>query len=937
VSAREAEVLALLGEHLTHTEIGARLFISARTVESHVASLRRKLGLADRAALLKLAAEHHRRLSGQRRAAVVPAPLSSFVGRTAERADLVRALAESRLVSAVGPGGVGKTRLALAVAAEVSDRFGGRTWCVDLVPVSDPAMVPIAVVATVGLAEPPGSSPEEILVAGLADHPALLVLDNCEHVVNAVAVLVERLLSACPSLRVLVTSRVRLVVPFEHVYAVPGLTMPGDDGDGDDQGDAVALFVERATAAGYDPLDARDRHRVAALCRALDGMALAIELAAGRLPALGLDGLEDGLVDRLALLSGGARVQERHRSVQDTLDWSYRLLGPVDQAVLGRVSVFAASVSVEAAATVVGFPPADHGQVAGALARLTDHNLLVALPGVTGTRYRALETVRQYGARQLAADEPEARTRHLRWCLSVAAELDNDEADDPDTWRAAVDALVDDLRAALGWSAPQPGCRGDAHRVALTLAALLFRRGRVGEAQQRYEQAARVAGGDLATATALGHAGAVAKCRTIGNDALELDRAAAGAALRAGDHVTAAVAFARAADFMVRFRGLFADLPPPQTREALLAAARSHAHGDPRADIAVLIAEANAGDLRDPVSAELAGRAADRARVVGDPQLESAALDALLVMNITRGDVIEAAAIGRRRVELLTPLRLDPATAFELKDALHMAVYTAIGAGDLASALGYATQQVCLPYLHEVPFATEELLAPAALAGAWDEVFPAAEQFRRGWRQAGRPRAPGRGMGPAAVAMVHGLRGDNAARAEWLAVAAAIRGVPDHLATQDTGYGETFDAIVLLHQDQPEQAFRRLGSEPDATQTFWYGQLFRQWHLALRAEAAILAERPDAADHLAGAALNMAGNPIATALVKRAEALLTGDHDALVATATGFEAANCHYQWARTLTLTSGHHRATGQAALTALGTQRLQKRDRTEACTRFH
>jgi hypothetical protein len=175
-------------------------------------------------------------------------------------------------------------------------------------------------------------------------------------------------------------------------------------------------------------------------------------------------------------------------------------------------------------------------------------------------------------------------------------------------------------------------------------------------------------------------------------------------------------------------------------------------------------------------------------------------------------------------------------------------------------------------------------------------------------------------MGPAAVAMVHGLRGDDDARAQWLAVLAAIRGTPDHLATQDTGYGETFDAIVLLHQDRPEEALGRLASEPGAVQSCWYGHVFHQWHLALRAEAAILAERPDAADHIARAALSMAGNPIATALVRRAEALLAGDHDTLVAAAAGFAAANCRYQWARTLTLSAGHHRATGRAALAALG-----------------
>ena len=779
-------MLTLLGEHLTHAEIGARLFISARTVESHVASLRRKLGIADRRGLIRFAAAHRYRRSEPVRVPVLQSPLSSFVGRVAERAALAGALAESRLVSAVGPGGVGKTRLALTVAAEVADRFAGGTWCVDLVPVTDPAMVVAAVVAAVGLAEPPGSLPEDVLVAGLAGDPVLLVLDNCEHVVNAVAVLVERLLSQCRQLTVLVTSRVRLVVPFEHVYLVPGLTLPdpersagdADDGSdhGEEEGDAVALFVERAAAAGYGQPQAQDRRRISALCRALDGVALAIELAAARVPTLGLDGLEAGLVDPLGLLIGGARLQARHRSLQDTLDWSYRLLDPVDQAVLRRLSVFATTFSANAAAAVTGFLPLDPHQVAAALARIADHNLLVAMPGSAGTRYRSLETIRQYGARQLGADEREARIRHLQWCLRAAVELERTHADDLDVWRAAFDTVVDDLRAALSWSASQADERRDAHRIALALARLLFRRGRMGEAQHRYEQAASLTDDNRTAAARLECAAAVAKCRVAGNDALRLDRAAAGAALRAGDHATAAVAFARSADLVVRFRGMFAELPPPESRQALLAAARAYSDGDTRAEIGILTAEAKTSDLRDPVCTELVDRAVDRARQADDPLLESAALDALMAVNISQGYIVEAARIARHRIELLAPLPLRPTTAFELKDALHGAVYTSIGAGDLSSARRYADRQLCLPFLHEESdLACEELLAPTALTGDWAQLLVVAAQFKQGWQQAGRPRAPGRGMGPAAVAMVHGLRDDDTARAEWLAILAAIR------------------------------------------------------------------------------------------------------------------------------------------------------------------
>ena len=362
MSGRETEVLVLLGEHLSHAEIAARLFISVRTVESHVASLRRKLCVGTHRELVRLAAGYRAAETGPGLAASPrpPTPLTSFVGRDGERAALAAALGASRLVSAVGPGGIGKTRLALAVAADVADQFGV-TWYVDLVPVTDQALLPAAVLAGLCAGESSARSAEDVLAAAIGERRALLVLDNCEHLVNAVALLTERLLSACPNLAVLVTSRIRLVVPHETVYAVPGLSVPPP---GEEGGDAVALFAERAATAGT-PLPAEPAgtagkagtagdagRRAAAICGALGGMPLAIELAAARLPSLGLDGLEAGLGDQLNLLSGGSRQQQRHRSMHDTLDWSYRLLDWHEQAVLRRVAVFAAPFGLTAAAAV---------------------------------------------------------------------------------------------------------------------------------------------------------------------------------------------------------------------------------------------------------------------------------------------------------------------------------------------------------------------------------------------------------------------------------------------------------------------------------------------------------------------------------------------------------------------------------------------------------
>ena len=402
-------MLSGVAEHLTNAEIAERLFISVRTVESHVSSLLRKLGVADRRALAGFAAavtDGAVPSRPRRTAAPLPAPLTPFVGRAAERAELAAALAGHRLVTAVGPGGIGKTRLALAVAAEQAGRFAGGVWYADLVPVTDGAMVAAALAAALGLGEQPGRSAEETVLAWFGDREALLVLDNCEHLVEAVVVLAERVLAACPGVTVLATSRARLLVPYERVFL--GARHDGvGSGDG---GDAVELFLGRAATAG-GLAGTADRHRVARICRGLDGVALAIELAAARLPVLGLDGLEAGLDDRLGLLTGGRRLDDRHRSLRSALDWSYALLTEAERAILRRVCVFATAFTAQAAAVLLaGWPPAGTPatgtpatgtQTAAGLAGLAEHSLLAAVTGPDGTRYRALETIRQYGAERL--------------------------------------------------------------------------------------------------------------------------------------------------------------------------------------------------------------------------------------------------------------------------------------------------------------------------------------------------------------------------------------------------------------------------------------------------------------------------------------------------------------------------------------------------------
>jgi predicted ATPase/DNA-binding CsgD family transcriptional regulator len=889
ISVRESEVLALVGQRRSNAEIGARLFISVRTVESHVSSLLRKLGAPDRRALADLAADLVRVERAGRALAGLPTPPSSFVGRARERAALRATVGAHRQVTAVGPGGVGKTRLALAVVEDLAGTFDDGVWFVDLVPVTDPAMVGAAVAAAIGVGEQQGRGIDESVLAALVDRCALLVLDNCEHLVDGVTPFVERLLARCPGVSVLVTSRLRLMVPFEWVYPVPPLSL---DTDATPTPDAVALFVDRAGAVGWT-VGPEHLDRVAEVCRTLDGMALAIELAAARLPTLGLDGLVAGLSDHLRLLVGGYRADDRHRSVRAMLDWGRALLDDADLALLRRVSVFVSPFTTRAAATVAGFGPLHPDQIADGLGRLADQSLL----SLGHTRYRMPETIRQYGIEQLtgSGEVDTTRARHLLWCRSAV----DGPAEDTGDWRARFDAIADDVRAALGWAAGKADRRVDAHHLALSLAHLTFVRNLVGESQQRYEQAAALAGDPADAAAALRCAAAVAACRMRGDDAYHLWLAAADVG---GD---AARDLATAATVYFRKFGAFTEPPPREEVTALVTRSRALADDD-AARAAVALAEFAAAGyafFADTATAAMdaseltasAQRAVDLARRLRDPLPECAALFALTGAQRRAGDPFAAAATARRRVELIEGAPRTPAATDELIDALLIATATSIGVGDLPAARRWGRLLRDLPALAEDGhIATSRLLMADALAGHGTDVIAAGVRFLDGWTRCGRPPALAFGPVAAAVAMVHGIRGDEDARAEWLSVVDQLGVTADDRA----GYSPTFDAIVLLHRGHAEAALEQL-HRPGP----WPTGMLVHWHVALRAEAAVLAGDPDAAHLVAADRPVVSGNPVATAILDRAAALLEHDHDRLPAIATAFEAAGCPYQRARTLVL----------------------------------
>jgi len=353
----------------------------------------------------------------------VPAELTSFVGRRRELAEIKRLLATTRLLTLTGAGGVGKTRLALRTAADVERAFPDGVWLVELAPLQDPALVAQAVFNALEFRDQSARWLMATIADYLADKNLLLVMDNCEHLLSACAVLVDNLLRACPNVHVLATSRQPLGMSGEVTLTVPSLSMP-DHGsvaaeDRLTDYEAIALFADRAVAAlpGFQVV-AANRDAVIQLCRRLDGIPLAIELAAVRLKALSVDQIVERLDDRFRLLTAGNRTaMPRHQTLQATIEWSYGLLSEPEQKLWTRLSIFAGGFDIAAAEQVcVGEGIADI-EVFDLIAGLLDKSILAREEIGGKVRYRLLETLREFGLAKLRGYGQEAafRHRHRAW------------------------------------------------------------------------------------------------------------------------------------------------------------------------------------------------------------------------------------------------------------------------------------------------------------------------------------------------------------------------------------------------------------------------------------------------------------------------------------------------------------------------------------------
>jgi predicted ATPase/class 3 adenylate cyclase len=386
--------------------------------------------------------------------------LTSFVGREEEMASLTKALVGSRLVTLTGTGGVGKTRLAVQAAANLVTNFPDGLWLCELAAAADPESMLQVAAAALGYTPAPGAALDRGIPEFVGSHRLLVILDNCEHLLDPVAALAEALMDRCPNLAILATSREALEVPGERVLRLRSLPVPQTGARLDQLADfdAARLFLDRADTAGADlAVEVGDGPAIAEICRRLDGIPLAIELAAARVIALSPADIAANLDERFRLLTGGRRgAVERHHTLRATIDWSYALLSPRDQAVFTHLGVFPASFDASAAEAVAAAGGVESWDALDALTSLVAKSMVNADRGAAGpTRYQMLESLRHYARERLdtAGLADETRRRHAHHYAAAIAEIGSGlRGPDVILWQQRLDVELENFRAALTWA-----------------------------------------------------------------------------------------------------------------------------------------------------------------------------------------------------------------------------------------------------------------------------------------------------------------------------------------------------------------------------------------------------------------------------------------------------------------------------------------------------
>jgi non-specific serine/threonine protein kinase len=422
----------------------------------------------------------------------LPYQLTSFIGREQEIAQLEELVTANRLVTLTGAGGAGKTRLALEVAAQVVESYRDGVWLVELASLSDPGLVLQTLARALGLIEQPGNRFIDTITDHLASKSLLVVLDNAEHLLDACVQLIDRILRCSSSVVMLVTSRQRLGLAGERTYRVPSLTVPRTNETLTPETvlpyEGVRLFIDRAKLLRPDfDVTTENASAIASICARLDGMPLAIELAAPRLRSMSVDELSEHLDQRFALLTDGSRTAlPRHRTLRSTIDWSYDLLGEAEKLFLRRLSVFVGGWTLAAAEGVCAGEGIEHRDVLDLLTSLADKSLVAAEQEDAQTRYRLLETVRQYARDRLedTGGSAAARLRHRDYYLALAEEAGPKlRGAEQAEWLRRLEEEHENLRAGLEWSLVEAGSKGGL-RLCGALGRFWWTRGHFTEGRQ---------------------------------------------------------------------------------------------------------------------------------------------------------------------------------------------------------------------------------------------------------------------------------------------------------------------------------------------------------------------------------------------------------------------------------------------------------------------